>query len=127
MFAINKIPFGRTYLIQLLNEVTDEYVTVFPEMGAGISQICLVGNHTLHPLLWEARDVEELYREALPQYRGAILFPFVDRLEKGKYYFEDDEYSLPCNEPNRKNALHGFFNDSSFEVLQTSISNDEVS
>ncbi len=127
MYAINILPFGSTYLIQLRNEGTDEYVTVFPEMGACISQICLAGNYTLHPLLWAPRDEDELYKEGLPQYRGAILFPFVDRLENGKYKFQDVEYSFPRNEPDRKNAIHGFLNSQSFEVLHLNNSRDGVS
>ncbi|PXX30581.1 aldose 1-epimerase [Arenibacter sp. ARW7G5Y1] len=127
MFAINKIPFGSTYLIQLRNEYTSEYVTVIPEMGASICQICLACNNNLHPLLWAVSDEDELYKEGLPQYRGSLLFPFPDRLEKGKYTFENIEYTLPCNEANHKNALHGFFNNQSFQVLHLNYHKEEAS
>lgn len=127
MFAINKIQFGSTYLMELCNEATGEYVTILPEMGASLHQVCLAFDKSLHPLLWSVKDEDELYKEGLPQYRGALLFPFVDRIENGKYVFEEVEYMLPCNEANRKNALHGFLNNKPFQILQSGANEQQAS
>ena len=120
MFTLNKIQFGNTYLMELRNEATGEYVTILPEMGASLHQVCLTCDNSLHPLLWAVKDEDELNKEGLPQYRGALLFPFVDRIENGKYIFEEVEYTLPCNEANHKNALHGFLNNKPFQILESS-------
>ena len=54
MFVVNKIPWGDTYLLELRNTSTDEYVTVIPELGACLHRVCLVCEEVLHPLLWAA-------------------------------------------------------------------------
>jgi aldose 1-epimerase len=127
MFVINKIPFGKTTLLELRNNVTNEYATILPEIGASLHQICLVCDNVLHPLLWAVKDEDELHKEGIPQYMGALLFPFVDRLENGKYVFEEVEYTLPCNEENHKNSLHGFMNNNIFQVLQLSANQEQAS
>jgi len=47
---------------------------------------------------------------------GAILFPFANRINKGKYGFHGKEYKLSCNEPGRDNAIHGLIFDKKFMV-----------
>ena len=127
MFTLNKIKFGNTYLMELRNDATGEYVTILPEMGASLHQVCLACDNSLHPLLWAVKDEDELYKEGLLQYRGALLFPFVDRIENGKYVFEEVEYTLPCNEANHKNALHGFLNNQPFQILQSGADGEHAS
>jgi aldose 1-epimerase len=118
MFSINKIPFGETHLLEIRNPDTNEYVTVLPEIGGSLHQVCLSGQRALHPLLWAVKNSEELYSEGISQYMGALLFPFVDRIEKGRYVFEGVEYNLLCNESNLQNALHGFVSTKPFHVLK---------
>ena len=56
MLVVNKIPWGDTYLLELRNNTsTDEYVTVIPELGACLHQVCPVCEEVLHPLLWAAK------------------------------------------------------------------------
>jgi len=124
MFVINKIPFGEIHLLEIRNLDTNEYVTILPELGGSLHQICLSGRAALHPLLWAVKDAEELYSEGIAQYRGALLLPFVDRIEKGRYVFEGVVYNLPCNKAKSQNALHGFVNTKQFHVLEAE-TNDE--
>jgi aldose 1-epimerase len=37
-----------------------------------------------------------------------ILFPFPNRIRDGRFTWVDEEYSLPRNDPAKKNAIHGF-------------------
>lgn len=41
-------------------------------------------------------------------YRGVPLYPFVNRLDAGRYSFAGRTYQFPVNEAARNNALHGF-------------------
>ncbi len=41
-------------------------------------------------------------------YRGVPLYPFVNRLDGGRYEFDGRSYQFPVNEVARNNALHGF-------------------
>lgn len=53
---------------------------------------------------------------------GAILFPFANRINGGTYEFHGAQYSLPCNEPGRDNAIHGLIFDKKFVVDESRIS-----
>jgi aldose 1-epimerase len=59
-------------------------------------------------------------------YRSAWLFPFPNRLNKGMYHFNGKEYQFPCNEPNGKNALHGFIHDKEFNIISITENADEI-
>jgi len=47
---------------------------------------------------------------------GAILFPFANRINAGKYEFHGNTFQLPCNEPGRDNAIHGLIFDKMFYI-----------
>ena len=43
-----------------------------------------------------------------PDFRGAIVAPWPNRIRDGRYTFDGVDYRLPVNEPERNCALHGF-------------------
>jgi aldose 1-epimerase len=45
--------------------------------------------------------------ESPARYHGAIIAPWPNRIEDGKYIFDGEEYQLAVNELSRNNALHG--------------------
>lgn len=55
-------------------------------------------------------------------YRGVPLYPFVNRLDAGRYSFAGRTYQFPVNEVARHNALHGFI-----QHLPVSISTSSIS
>jgi len=54
-------------------------------------------------------------------YASAILFPFANRINDGKYSFEGKTYNLKCNEVNRNNALHGLVYNKTFKTVKKEI------
>lgn len=50
-------------------------------------------------------------------YASAILFPFANRIEDGKYQFKSKVYQLPCNEVTNSNAIHGLVYNKTFQLL----------
>ncbi|MCH2196245.1 aldose 1-epimerase [Kordia sp.] len=52
---------------------------------------------------------------------SAILFPFANRIEDGTYTFEGETYQIPCNEPEKNNAIHGLLYTRTFEVYEQKI------
>lgn len=50
-------------------------------------------------------------------YASSILFPFVSRIENGKYKFKGEEYQLNCNDAG-KSALHGLVYNKKFELFE---------
>ena len=50
-------------------------------------------------------------------YASSILFPFVSRIEKGKFSFNGKKYQLECNDRG-ENALHGLVYNKEFKVIK---------
>ena len=51
----------------------------------------------------------QLFAGASPTRSGVpILFPFPNRIREGRFSWNGKEYQLPCNDPTKKNTIHGF-------------------
>lgn len=55
-------------------------------------------------------------------YRGVPLYPFVNRLDQGRYSFAGRTYQFPINEVARNNALHGFIQHLAVEITTLEVS-----
>ena len=53
-----------------------------------------------------------------PQFRGAVLAPWSNRVADGRYSFDGNEHVLPVTEPERRNALHGLVLDRDWECSE---------
>ncbi|UBM59319.1 aldose 1-epimerase [Marinilongibacter aquaticus] len=51
-------------------------------------------------------------------YPSALLFPFPNRVRDGRYTFDGTEYSLPINEVDNHNAIHGLIAFEHFQVIE---------
>lgn len=49
-------------------------------------------------------------------FAGSILFPFANRINGGKYEFQNKTYTLDCNEQGRNNSIHGLVYNKKFEI-----------
>lgn len=89
---------------------------VLPDHGAMLNKLLFeVGDGWL-----EAVEGYEAY-DQVPERslsRGAVLFPFPNRLEKGAYRYEGREYVFPVDENFQGNAIHGFVRNEKFKVLE---------
>ncbi len=59
-------------------------------------------------------------------YASSILFPFANRIQAGKYFFQEKEYQFDCNESG-KNALHGLVFDKKFQLIEKHENSDNCS
>ena len=76
-------------------------------------------DHGFNCLRWQVRCGDQLcdalyadkrwHEDPVPTRSGVpILFPFPNRIRDGRYHFGGRDVQLPCNDPARKNAIHGF-------------------
>lgn len=93
---------------------------VFPHLGGSLQEWSLNDTEIIprFDLTETAKEHHLLYATQ------AVLFPFPNRLEQGKFTHENTEYQLPITEPARENAIHGFLKNCKFEVVQ--VSNNEL-
>lgn len=73
---------------------------------------------------WQVGVQELLYRspqffsEKKPTRTGLpVLFPFPNRIRDGRFAWEGKTYSLPANDPAKKNAIHGFATGRAWRVV----------
>ena len=73
---------------------------------------------------WQLGAQELLYRspqffaENKPTRTGLpILFPFPNRIRDGRFTWQGKTYSLPTNDPAKKNAIHGFATGRAWRVV----------
>ncbi len=73
-----------------------------------MSSIRLGAAESPHEILWapDEQSSEDCYHPLFP---GRFLWPFCDRIPGGSYTFQGNEYSLPLNDPDSGDAIHGFF------------------
>ena len=55
--------------------------------------------------------------------KSSLLAPFPNRIEDGKFTFKNVEYQFPINMPNENNAIHGFIENKSFVIVDSSEAN----
>lgn len=90
-------------------------ISIFPTYGACINELVLDGKQILR----YAKDEADVQNLTVGAFNGAQLFPFPNRLSKGVYRHNDQDFELPLNDnPAYHNALHGLVFDQAFKLTQ---------
>jgi aldose 1-epimerase len=87
--------------------------------AAGYNAAVTPHGAAVHMLTHEGRDLIVPFPlgEPIPDYRGAIIAPWPNRIPDGRYVFGGVELTVPINEPSRAAALHGLVSHISWTVL----------
>jgi len=98
-------------VLRLLNRETGEYADILPDLGGTVRSLCLTpsgpGAPKISPVsILEADPLEEIIENHW--FRGRILFPFNDRIIGARYPFAGRTHTLPVNDPETGDAIHGF-------------------
>lgn len=99
MFSVHyfKDPKNANDGIELRNSDNSCYAKIDLGLGGSLQELKL-GNKVL------------VMAEGMPYhstFASSILFPFTNRIENGKYRFNNKNFQLQQNEPDKQNALHG--------------------
>lgn len=108
MFQIKNSQENHMQFLTLQNHDGSTYVKVCLHQGARIQEYYC--NNT--PIIKDIAGFD--YKTS---YASSILFPFANRINKGKYVFLGEELQFDKNEDNI-NALHGLVFDKYFEVFE---------
>lgn len=94
---------------------------VVTDLGGTVHRIVLEDSRTSMP---EGVPTREILAPATapelrenPWFRGRLLFPFNDRIPRGRYQWEGRTFQLPVNSPEDGSALHGFVYNRPFERI----------
>ncbi|MBA7516709.1 putative protein YihR [subsurface metagenome] len=116
-FYITEEEFGAFSLYKLQDSHTGEYASVLPYLGGSINNLVLKQGNRLVDIIdgyTSSKDVEE---NLMTSFKGSNLFPFPNRIEGGKYLFNEQFMQLPLNFPHENNAIHGLVYDQEFKLL----------
>lgn len=95
-------------------------IEVIPSLGGAINRLQFqntsksTGVNTPESIV--SSITQEEYAAGNPAYKGVLLFPFVNRLEDGKYTYAGKSYQFEVNEAGLNNSLHGFLFNSQASV-----------
>jgi len=124
MFEIQTEKFGEFTRKRIINDKTDEYISIIPEYGGNVSEIVLKKNGMLFSILDGYKTYEDLINDKA--YNNAKMFPFANRIPDGKYEFDGKRYQLPINWPQENHAIHGFVDDEKFYCANEIISENSA-
>lgn len=124
MFTLEQTAFGSFGAYDLRDTGTGSTARVVPASGATLVSLTLPAPATgkAQAVLAGPPDAAGLIADA--KYRSSLLLPFVNRIRDGAYSFDGRTHQLPCNEPARHVALHGFLFDAPFTVTAAAASTD---
>lgn len=74
----------------------------------------------LATLLYDEKPLVAGYQHARPFTAGALLMPWPNRTGDGIFSHHGTIHRLPCTEPDRNNALHGYAADATWEITDRS-------
>ncbi len=108
-----------TYLLR--NELKDWQVEILPSFGARVNRFEIPISGKRHSIIKGFQRVSDIENASISGFYGAHLFPFPNRIKKGSYTFEGENYQLPINEISRQHALHGFLHNQAFRYSSKTI------
>ena len=125
MFTIEETSFEGYQKYKLLNLDTDEYISIVPYFGGRIQNIKLKAKSGLRSIVDYDKNVKELKNSKW--YKNCLLVPFANRINNGRYVFDETEYKLDINFPQQNHSIHGLVYNVPFLVKETQINKNSVS
>ncbi|HTF82294.1 MAG TPA: aldose 1-epimerase [Cytophagales bacterium] len=126
MYAIETQDFGNYTVWVLTNPATGAKATIIPEHGAMLQSLHLPHQGNLYSLVEGYEDLQDRVDHHNTAYKSAVLFPFPNRINAGRYEFQGSVYQLETNEVERGHALHGLIHDKAFRVSKEIVAEDKA-
>lgn len=121
MFQLVIEPFGSFLRYNVFNAVTGDGFSLAPAAGANLLDLRFNGA----PVIDGHQTPEELASGKWG--KSAVLFPFPNRLDHGKYTWDGQEYTFPINNEATQNAIHGFVRHEAFTVTRVLLEPERAS
>ncbi|TLM83050.1 aldose 1-epimerase family protein [Pseudarthrobacter sp. NamE5] len=88
--------------------------------GGGYTAVVLGFGATVRELTYQGRPLVVGFGsdEEMPNFRGAFVAPWPNRIADGRYTFDGANYQLAINEPDRGAALHGLVFDVPWTLVE---------
>lgn len=111
MYTINKFQENEFSFLELKNTDSKTTAKISLDIGGSLQEL-------------KFKDVllinEQPNFDYKNSYASSILFPFVSRIQEGKYTFQENNYQFNCNDSG-KNALHGLVYNKKFILISEEV------
>ncbi len=121
MYELRQTPFGSHTRYDIFHTKSGNSFSIVPACGANVLDIQFGAESIL-----DGYDTPEALA-AGKWGKSSILFPFPNRLNKGRYEWLGKKYQFPINNAATGNAIHGFVREESFEVEYCFLAKDGAS
>lgn len=116
MYKIDTITEKGFNFLELKNTTDNSLAKISLEEGGRLQELKFKGVHIIK---------EQPHFAYKNSYASSILFPFANRIENGKYIFNDKKFQFDCND--NTNALHGLVYNKKFKFLKKELTSDSCS
>lgn len=100
--------------VKISNPTTLVSAIIYPNLGASLQKLTKNGIEIIDGIT-NNKEGLTLYKN---KYNSSLLFPSPNRIDDGKYSFNNNKYQLFCNETTLNNSLHGHIFNKQFEVTK---------
>ncbi len=107
------------YTVELVTKNEFSFLELRNKDKTSLARICLEEGGRLQELKFKNIFLikEPPNLDYKVSYASSILFPFVSRVQAGKYSFQGKDYQLDCNQAD-ENALHGLVYNKNFKLIE---------
>ena len=120
MPSIENVDFGGLSTIKL--QAGDSVFSIIPEYG-GMINAWTFGNEELCDTYTTADELREHWDKS---YKGMQLWPYPNRIDKGRYIFGGNEYQFDLNFVYEDHSIHGFMGKLPMKLISHEITNAEA-
>ncbi|MEI6410279.1 MAG: hypothetical protein WCR52_12905 [Bacteroidota bacterium] len=108
MYQLSIVSFGPYTRFDFSHEASGNAFSIVPGKGANLLNLHFGGVNVL-----DGYTSPEALKEA-KWGKSVLLFPFPNRLDRGRYEWQGKSYVFPINNASTENAIHGFVRDEAF-------------
>ncbi|MFA0157070.1 aldose 1-epimerase [Vibrio sp. 10N.261.46.A3] len=125
MFKIINEKFGNIDSVTLINHQHGIELQIINGFGAVINKYIV--NNSPFSFICGYQNYDELINQHPFFSRSAKLFPFPNRLNLGRYSFDDQNHQLPANFPWSDHAVHGLLYNQPFSITNSVVTEESAS
>ncbi|WMX15076.1 MULTISPECIES: aldose 1-epimerase [unclassified Aureispira] len=103
----------------VISNNTGTKAVIYPELGASLQQLYVNTKPVINNIIGTTNEPQLLNSSC-----SAVLFPFANRINRGQYEYQGEQYQLECNETARGHAMHGLIYQQCFDFLDAEVNEE---
>lgn len=123
-FHIKEKTFGRHTLIQLSDNTDNCHACIIPSCGALLNNMVVSTHSGLTDIINGFKNESDLDENLSKTFKGTILSPWINRIDKARFTFNQKQYEVDKVWKEKDWALHGYLYNQAFRVVSGQVTNE---